>query len=687
MKRLIFLLFVFLLISNSCKKDSHIVPHKRFPSTSTEIEESVKNTQRIGKESGVIVESAISEAYNNNSLIDPNEIARKIGLIEGVQSATPTTSGTGIVIEQDDSTFSNILIATEDDERLYKLSAKKTNRGINIISKNSNDISYFPNGHGRALILAPFQVSFKSDLDKIVELLESAGYAVDSLLNSHATLEKFRGNFLNNYDIIFIRTHGVADIMTWGGTKSTALLTGEEFNLNTFRSLSLDEKKSLLEGYHEGSDIEYFGISVPWLNLTTIDGNFTNTWVYAGACESALGDDNSSLSKAFLNKGAGGYNGWDVSVTKELDNPVSVAMTAIFSSGLSFQESSNAVRSDPTLQESYWNRLLLGQEANIEFFRNIQLNIEPFFLIKSNLPTLTTIEISMVSSTTALGGGLITSDGGASVFERGACWSTSPNPTIENSKTLDGRGIGEYNSNLSGLNPNTAYYVRAFAMNSSGIAYGNQVSFTTLSSSQTGNPTDIDGNNYNTITIGSQVWMVENLKSTHYNDGSKIPLNTDNYSWYTLTTPAYCWYNNDSIQYKSTYGALYNWYSIDNASNGGKNVCPTGWHVPLDTEWASLIAYLGGENNAGSKLKEEGTAHWLLPNDATNESGFTALPGGRRENLGAFSLLGMNGDWWSATENNATTSWYLDLYYGGNRAGISTNYKLNGCSIRCLRDN
>ena len=132
---------------------------------------------------------------------------------------------------------------------------------------------------------------------------------------------------------------------------------------------------------------------------------------------------------------------------------------------------------------------------------------------------------------------------------------------------------------------------------------------------------DIDGNIYNTVIIGTQVWMKENLKATKLNDGTNILLETDNATWISLTDPAYCWYNNDASSYKNTYGALYNWFTVET----GK-LCPTGWHVPSDAEWFTLIDFLGGESVAGGKLKEIGNTHWNSPNTgATDEYGFTAI--------------------------------------------------------------
>jgi uncharacterized protein (TIGR02145 family) len=194
---------------------------------------------------------------------------------------------------------------------------------------------------------------------------------------------------------------------------------------------------------------------------------------------------------------------------------------------------------------------------------------------------------------------------------------------------------------------------------------------------------DEDGNVYTSLTIGSQVWMIENLKTTKFNDNTTIPYVTDSTDWSNLTTPGYCWYANDASTYKATYGALYNWYAV----NTGK-LCPTGWHVPTDTEWTTLTTYLGGESIAGGKLKETVSTHWRIPNaGATNESGFTALPGGHRDINGTFSVIGDDGYWWSVTEYGSTGKvWYRNMNY--NYAGVVrvSNNKKNGHSVRCLKD-
>lgn len=197
-----------------------------------------------------------------------------------------------------------------------------------------------------------------------------------------------------------------------------------------------------------------------------------------------------------------------------------------------------------------------------------------------------------------------------------------------------------------------------------------------------GTMTDIDGNFYQAAKIGNQVWTVENLKTTRYNDGSAIPLVTNNDAWTALTTPGFCWFNNDSATHANPYGALYNWYAV----NTGK-LAPAGWHVPADSEWSSLTTYLGGESVAGGKLKETGSAHWFAPNaGATNETGFSALPGGFRYAYGAYLYLCNFGNWWSSTALDATVSWSRYLYYNYPNVNRFNYNKFYGLSVRCVRN-
>ena len=197
-----------------------------------------------------------------------------------------------------------------------------------------------------------------------------------------------------------------------------------------------------------------------------------------------------------------------------------------------------------------------------------------------------------------------------------------------------------------------------------------------------GTVTDIDGNIYHTVTIGTQVWMVENLKVTKYRNGNPIPNVTDNTAWGASTTGAYCNYNND-VNNSITYGRLYNWY----AANDIRKIAPIGWHVPTESDWTILITYLGGKSVAGGKLREKGTTHWRNPNNgATNESGFTALPGGNRDSNGTFGLIDENGGFWVSTESYGYDYWANYVVYNTNSVAGYGSYEYGGFSIRCIKD-
>ena len=198
-----------------------------------------------------------------------------------------------------------------------------------------------------------------------------------------------------------------------------------------------------------------------------------------------------------------------------------------------------------------------------------------------------------------------------------------------------------------------------------------------------GSITDQDGNTYKTIVIGTQEWMAENLKVSHYRNGDPIPLITNSSIWAQLNTGATCWYNNDSVTYNCPYGKLYNWYAVADQ----RNVCPTGWHVPSDAEWTTLTTFLGGELVAGGKMKSTGTQYWTSPNsDADNSSGFSGLPGGLRYFAGALDDIGYNGYWWSSSQFNGNSAWYRGLYYELSTVGRTNFNKLSGFSVRCLKD-
>lgn len=292
------------------------------------------------------------------------------------------------------------------------------------------------------------------------------------------------------------------------------------------------------------------------------------------------------------------------------------------------------------------------------------------------IPVIMTDFVSSVTAISATCGGTIEDDGGAEIISRGVCWSIYANPTSSNSKTVLRNDDNPFECNINGLIKGTTYHVRAFATNSAGTAYGEDVTFTTKIA-------DADGNIYNTVTIGTQIWMVGNLKTTKYNDFRPIYHSENSSEWANIRLGAYCWYENDDVSYNDMYGALYNWYAVvDN-----RKLCPVGWHVPTDEDWTILTDYLGGIDVAGGKLKETGTGHWDSPNEgATNETGFTALPGGNRTIDGLFGEIRTNGYWWSATQLDATFALGRSMRNSSDSVMTGTFNKRYGFPVRCIKD-
>jgi len=210
---------------------------------------------------------------------------------------------------------------------------------------------------------------------------------------------------------------------------------------------------------------------------------------------------------------------------------------------------------------------------------------------------------------------------------------------------------------------------------------------------ETGTFTDPrDGKVYKTVKIGNQVWMAENLNVSKYRNGDPIPNVQDDDEWGQLSTGAWCNFNNETKNEK-IYGKLYNWYAV----NDPRGLAPEGWHIPTDAEWKELEMYLGmSKAEAGYKgwrgqddgdvLKETGTLHWHEPNeDATNKSGFTALPGGYRDVDGGFYVLGYSGYWWSFSEYQTFFAWYRSLYHTHSDLHRTNSYEGDGFSVRCLK--
>ncbi len=308
-------------------------------------------------------------------------------------------------------------------------------------------------------------------------------------------------------------------------------------------------------------------------------------------------------------------------------------------------------------------------------------------VLQSTLPTLSTYALSNITSTSARSGGYISSDGGSPVTARGLCWSTSSPPDMNDYTTSNGSGLGGFTVDITGLSPNTTYYVRAYATNERGTAYGTLRVFTTeISADQFGTITDIDNNIYNTIEVGTQTWMLENLRTTRFSNGDEISYVTDNTDWsnYGLSGwPAASSINNNS-SFDAEYGRLYNWYTV----NDGRKLCPDGWKVPGHDDWVALTDLLGGEDVAGGKLKEAGTTHWVEPNvGATNDIYFSALPAGYRDEDGSYYYLGYRVLLWSSTSWD--DEWARIRFIDNDSTSFRGNYiskKGRGYSVRCIKD-
>ncbi|MDD4971618.1 MAG: fibrobacter succinogenes major paralogous domain-containing protein [Paludibacter sp.] len=198
---------------------------------------------------------------------------------------------------------------------------------------------------------------------------------------------------------------------------------------------------------------------------------------------------------------------------------------------------------------------------------------------------------------------------------------------------------------------------------------------------------DANGNNYSTVLIGTQRWMAENLQATKYRNNEDIVNTTENVSWSSLSVGSWCNFNND-VAKGDKYGKLYNWYAVADV----RNIAPVGWHVATDAEWSLLINAEGGSTMAGGKLKESGLTSWKTPNlNATNESGFNALPGGYRHYGGAFYDVNMNfysdnGYWWTSTQTSVGWAFSRTMYYSSGSTYQDIVAKQSGFSVRCIKD-
>ena len=266
----------------------------------------------------------------------------------------------------------------------------------------------------------------------------------------------------------------------------------------------------------------------------------------------------------------------------------------------------------------------------------------------------------------------------AGLWSDSTLWSNNHIPTVADSVYLTYDVIIDTNINCKALNAN-----------GHSITINSGLTFNVIGNSNV--LFDIDNNVYHTVTIGSQVWMKENLKVTRYRNADTIPQVQDSSQWVNLTTGAWCYYNDHPNNYPvagSIYGKYYNWYTL----NDPRGLAPQGWHVPSDSEWNVLSTYLGGDSISGGKMKDTGTVYWNSPNLATNSSGFTALPSGFRIYNGinaTFYNQKITAYWWSSTRHLPTSVYVYTPYIIYGRTDLTrdvSNHLKAGMVIRCVKD-
>ena len=312
-----------------------------------------------------------------------------------------------------------------------------------------------------------------------------------------------------------------------------------------------------------------------------------------------------------------------------------------------------------------------------------------------------TSDVLLVTSYFGVSGGTIEINPGAKIgiIYCGVCWNTSPSPDTSDFSTKEPyRFLDKFNSKLRFLEANTKYYIRAYVVSTKGLIYGDEKTFITNKQSIFSNGagvTDIDGNQYKSFILNGQEWMKENLKTTRYRDGSAITTGLSDTAWQNTKIGSYSVYENKEAN-NDIYGKLYNFYAVADP----RGLCPAGWHVPSDEEWKSMESilgmtaidldlvsqYRGNDQNVGDKLKAVSNLWNPEENWATDESGFSGLPGGARNSLGGYSAISYEGIWWPSTESFKDGAWCRNLVYNGGFIGRLESSKRNGFSVRCIKD-
>lgn len=408
--------------------------------------------------------------------------------------------------------------------------------------------------------------------------------------------------------------------------------------------------------------------SVPVLQTTTIS-NITSNSANSGGIITSEG------TSTILSQGVC----WSTSSNPTLDNSHTTDVA-----GSSYTSTISSLSSNTT----YHVRAYATNSSGTGYGNDLSFTTQTIAAL--TIPILTTSPIANITQQNASSGGNITSDGGAAIIERGICWNIVGNPTVSDSKATIVGSVGTFSANTTQLKAQTTYHLRAYAINSVGVAYGNEVIFNTLDLSIPGpNVTDVDGNIYHSVILGGVTWMVENLRTTKFQNLTTLTNITVNSDWQNNhpETGSYCYYNNQSTN-ASSYGVLYDFFAATNP----QNIAPDGWKVPSKQDWDNLINYINFNCvERGEALKiNTGSYTFQTPNNATNLSGFSAMPGGYRSGQnGSFSNQGTDGYWWTSTEVNTVYGKCKRLTWNSTEvtetvAGASPGKK-TGLAIRCIK--
>ncbi|MFA7451159.1 MAG: FISUMP domain-containing protein [Bacteroidales bacterium] len=442
---------------------------------------------RINELSGQIINNVLEEALLQGLSLDTLVLFNQLKEIDEVKSVRFNLAGTGISVQLKDGSENHFFLVAGNDGRWFAPSGGNSPVPEKKPDTKASDPNYIvPMGDKRALLLAPFEFQTTGagnsvDYASVFNTLTDAGFQVDSFMNKNANLQRFKGEYLSQFDVVLMHTHGGVLHNKKTNEDYTVLVTGTLYEGN-YAALSKEEK-ARVERVTIGTT-PYLAVTPSWFEHTT-QTEFDNAWVFVTGCQTTLVDD---LYKTLFALGVEGYNGFNVAVSFSSADAFMNRMVSHFTSALSFdQASSQTAGSTPIEQYSAQWQAVFGhlQTAVTEKRFDAEQKTEntPFYLILpagyDKKPRVVTKSISEKSNNHAATVSEVVFEGAAKVTARGVCWSTSENPTKEDFKTTDGKGLGEFYSYLGGLTYGTTYYVRAYATNAEGTAYGNQISFET----------------------------------------------------------------------------------------------------------------------------------------------------------------------------------------------------------------